>query len=80
MRNTLLFIVPIGWPIAGLSRAVEPDAKTREGWKKMSQLGSGFLVWESNRTGHWRLWRPDLVDETSSRKRTRFNQGRTTTH
>ena len=26
----------------------------------MSQLGSGFVVWESNRTGRWRLWRREL--------------------
>jgi hypothetical protein len=60
MRNTLLFIVLIGWLTAGLSRAEEPDAKTREGWRKMSQLGSGFVVWESNRTGHRRPWRREL--------------------
>ena len=60
MRKTLLLIVLAGWCPAGPSRAEEPDAKTREGWRKMSQLGSGFVVWESNRTGRWRLWRREL--------------------
>ncbi len=23
-------------------------------------LGDGFVVWESNRSGNWRLWRRDL--------------------
>jgi hypothetical protein len=55
----LFWLRMIGWFTAGLSRAEEPDAKTREGWRKMSKLGSGF-VWESNRTGHWRLWRREL--------------------
>lgn len=60
MRHTLLFIILLGWLTAGLSRAEEPDAETREGWRKMSQVGSGFVIWESNRTGHWRLWRREL--------------------
>lgn len=49
---------------AGLSltplSAVVPDAATREAWRKPSQLGSGFVVWESNRTGHGRIWRREL--------------------
>lgn len=42
------------------SEAGEPDAATREAWRSMSQLGRGFVIWESNRTGHWRLWRREL--------------------
>ena len=26
----------------------------------MEKLGRGFVVWESNRTGHWRIWYRDL--------------------
>ncbi|NIA01699.1 MAG: hypothetical protein GWO83_00970 [Bacteroidia bacterium] len=29
-----------------------------DGWR--SALGNGFVVWESNRSGSWRLWRRDL--------------------
>jgi hypothetical protein len=45
---------------AGPLSAGEPDAETRAGWQKLSQLGDGFVVWESNRTGRWRLWRREL--------------------
>jgi hypothetical protein len=27
-----------------------------EQWQQMGKLGRGFLVWESNRTGRWRIW------------------------
>lgn len=40
--------------------ADEPDATTREAWQKLSQLGRGFVIWESNRTGHWRIWRREI--------------------
>lgn len=38
----------------------EPDAATQKAWRDLSQLGSGFVIWESNRTGHWRIWRREL--------------------
>ena len=42
------------------SRAEEPDTQTRAGWRDLAQSGSGFVVWESNRTGRWRIWRREL--------------------
>jgi hypothetical protein len=60
MRKGILLVVLAGWCVAGTSRADAPDAKSREGWKQLAQFGSGFVVWESNRTGRWRLWRRDL--------------------
>lgn len=33
---------------------------TIEGWKRMAQLGRGFVVWESRRTGAWRIWHRNL--------------------
>jgi hypothetical protein len=60
MRRSLLLFVLAGCWLASPSRAEEPDAKTLEGWKKMSQLGSGYVVWESKRSGRWRLWRCEL--------------------
>jgi Concanavalin A-like lectin/glucanases superfamily/WD40-like Beta Propeller Repeat len=40
------------------------DAENAEAWKddikRFGQLGNGFIVWESNRTGHWRIWRVEL--------------------
>ena len=49
----------LAFPI-GRTRAGEPDAATRDQWKAMSQLGQGFVVWESNRSGRWRLYRREL--------------------
>jgi hypothetical protein len=35
-------------------------AGTAEEWKRMAKLGRGFVVWESNRTGTWRIWHRSL--------------------
>lgn len=40
--------------------ADEPDAATREAWHKLAPIGRGFVIWESNRSGHWRIWRREL--------------------
>ncbi|HEY3964431.1 MAG TPA: LamG-like jellyroll fold domain-containing protein [Planctomycetaceae bacterium] len=48
------------WCGAANLYADEPDAATRDGWRKLAELGSGFVVWESNRTGRWRIWRREL--------------------
>jgi len=45
---------------AAVTRADAPDAVTRDGWARMADLGEGFVVWESNRGGHWRIWRRNL--------------------
>jgi hypothetical protein len=42
------------------ARADEPDAETRAGWARMAESGSGFVVWESSRTGLFRIWRREL--------------------
>ncbi len=31
-----------------------------ERWQQMEELGRGFVVWESNRTGRWRIWYRNL--------------------
>jgi hypothetical protein len=40
--------------------ADEPDVETQAGWKKLSESGTGLVVWESSRSGRWRIWRRDL--------------------
>jgi hypothetical protein len=45
--------------IAGVARGapepiVPPEWQAR--WADISALGEGFVVWESNRTGAWRIW------------------------
>ncbi|MCK5803148.1 MAG: PKD domain-containing protein [Lentisphaeria bacterium] len=36
------------------------EADRQKGWQTLAKLGDGFVVWESNRTGSWRLWRRNL--------------------
>jgi hypothetical protein len=38
----------------------DSPADWEDRWKQMGELGHGFLVWESNRTGRWRIWYRDL--------------------
>jgi hypothetical protein len=57
-RTTAALLIVLSLP--GGVRGDEPDAATREGWRRISELGSGFVVWESNRTGRWRLWGREL--------------------
>ena len=60
MRRSLLLVILAVPCLSAASLADEPDAKAREGWSMMSRLGRGFVVWESNRTGRWRIWRREL--------------------
>lgn len=39
---------------------IDAEASWANGWKEISSLGSGFVVWESNRTGRWRIWTRSL--------------------
>ncbi len=70
MKSTLRVVAKQTAWIAGFSlaialggkilRAAEPDAETRAGWQKLAQQGEGFVIWESNRTGRWRIFRREL--------------------
>jgi hypothetical protein len=55
--------------------ADEPDAASRAAWQSLAESGEGFIVWESNRTGHWRLWRRNL-DGSGLRQISPEEQGR----
>ncbi len=35
-------------------------AHSQPDFQRISSLGRGFVIWESNRTGHWRIWRMEL--------------------
>lgn len=60
MRQTIALVcMALCWRAAPLA-ADDPDAETRAAWRKLAELEQGFIVWESNRTGSWRLWRRDL--------------------
>ncbi len=45
----------------GGSRAVEPAAATSSGADHAEGAEAGFVVWESNRSGTFRIWRQDLA-------------------
>jgi hypothetical protein len=47
------------------TRLIDDEANWHEGWKRLAALGKGFIVWQSNRGGHWRIWtrRLDGSDE-----------------
>ena len=60
---TLLLRAAPGQSIAAPSLAELPPPATPEvpaAWSDhraaLAELGGGFVVWESNRTGSWRLW------------------------
>ena len=40
--------------------SLDTPADWVERWQQMEKLGRGFVVWESNRTRHWRIWYRNL--------------------
>ena len=61
-RLRVLFVFGLSVLSAALSSAADtnlPDA-WKTGREGLIQLGSGFVVWESNRTGNWRIWKINL--------------------
>jgi hypothetical protein len=66
MHKSLTFI-PLPWIGAMLlftapasADDINSPATWKTGYQELSRLGSGFVVWESKRTGHWRIWRINL--------------------
>lgn len=64
------------WLIAtALLLALQAPASTaqteqdKQAWQTITALGDGFVVWESNRTGRWRIWHRAL-DGTDLRQLT----------
>ena len=45
---------------AFLGGAEAQTAGEKAAWKEIAQLGDGFVVWESSRTGAWRIWMRNL--------------------
>ncbi len=54
-----LCVVALGCTLSGCKNQDSP-ADWGERWQQMGKLGRGFLVWESNRTGRWRIWYRNL--------------------
>ncbi|HEY2252636.1 MAG TPA: PKD domain-containing protein [Planctomycetaceae bacterium] len=70
-----VWLLAAQWPNVCFLSADEPDAETRAGWRKMSEYGNGFVVWESNRSGSWQIWRRNL-DGTDLRQLVAEEKGR----
>jgi hypothetical protein len=52
-------VVALGCTLFGCE-APDSPSDWEERWQRMGKLGRGFLVWESNRTGRWRIWYRNL--------------------
>ncbi len=62
----------IGWLVMIPTMLVAQQAADRDGWAALAENGEGFVVWESNRDGHWRLWRREL--DGSNLRRISFDE------
>ena len=62
---------------AAMSKAAGIDSPDswKTGREELSRLGSGYLVWESNRTGNWRIWKINL-DGSGLRQLSPLEKGR----
>ncbi len=77
MRISLTILIIISSSILAFTPAFaqEGPADWQEGYQRLSALGSGFLVWESSRSGDWRIWRMEL-DGTGLRQLSPDEPGR----
>ena len=62
-------------PATGLAETPDAEAAWRPRWKELSRRGGGFVVWESNRSGAWRIWHRKL-DGSDLRRLTPDEKGR----
>ncbi len=53
-------LVVLGACRPALSADDNSKAYWQSGYQKLAALGRGFVVWETSRTGRWRIWRIEL--------------------
>ncbi len=46
--------------LCGFVQAAPAPSATADSYETIAKMGQGFIIWESNRTGSWRLWRIGL--------------------
>jgi hypothetical protein len=64
LRLTLLLCLATAWPGCGPAESTQRDPSVAAGAESpelrvgegSAALGEGFAVWESNRSGNWRIW------------------------
>lgn len=72
--TVILLLVLLAAP-AALQAAPEDDPELLAAWRALAEPGGGFVVWESSRTGAWRIWHRSL-DGTDLRQLTPDEKGR----
>ncbi|MBT3381850.1 MAG: LamG domain-containing protein [Lentisphaerae bacterium] len=50
----------LAWTVVTRAEQKSKEADWRGDWRGLAEQGDGFIIWESNRTGRWRLWRRRL--------------------
>lgn len=70
----LLSGMPFRSPCVAVGGTDSPEY-WRDGWQEIAAEGDGFVVWESNRSGAWRIWRREL-DGSGLRRLSREENGR----
>ncbi len=61
--NRIQTILAVSLIFTGLSPVAfsqSPQTANADNYAAITKLGRGFIIWESNRTGAWRLWRIGL--------------------
>ncbi|MHB1458152.1 MAG: LamG-like jellyroll fold domain-containing protein [Armatimonadota bacterium] len=73
----ILIIIFILFIVSGLvlGSDIVTGVDGHEGFESIADVGSGFIVWESNRTGDWRIWKVNL-DGTGLTKLSPEEKGR----
>lgn len=69
-----LCLVVAACPSAATERDIDSQEAWEPAWQEVARLGRGFLVWESKRSGAWRIWRREL-DGTGLRQISPEEQG-----
>ncbi|MBT7166993.1 MAG: hypothetical protein HN904_29700, partial [Victivallales bacterium] len=60
LRQAASILALICAGLVGSAQEKLSEAGRKLAWQTLAERGDGFVIWESNRTGNWRLWRRNL--------------------
>jgi len=66
MRKVVFFVLIalilgcLGLSTWSVAAPWDQESYWKPDWQRLSALGPGFVIWESSRTGDWRIWRRNL--------------------
>ena len=75
VKNLVCVLALLGRVAVSAAPSTAAQAERQRGWQRLAALGDGFLVWESHRGGHWRIWYRRL-DGSGLRRLTPDEKGR----